>query len=290
MSKILVTGATGPLGKGVINALSERVDRSELAVLVRDASKVEDLKAKGIDIRVGDYNDQGSLVKAFTGIEKLFFVSGSDIATRLTQHENVVAAASEAGVKHVIYTSFQRENDTETSPISFVAASHIHAENLLKASGMTYTLLKHGLYMDMLPLFLGDQVLETGVIYQPAGDGKAAFTLRQDLAEFGATILTTAGHENKIYEAYASRAYTYQEIAEIISSLTGKSIRYISPTPEEFTKNLGEAGVPAEYVGMFAAFAEAIRQGEFAKTSTEIETILGRKTTNISDFLKGVYG
>lgn len=169
MKKILITGVTGQLGKAVIHKLLKKIKASDLAVLVRDASKVEDLKVKGVDIRVGDYMNYDSLVKAFSGIDKLYFVSGSDISTRTPQHENIVKAAIEAGVKHVVYTSFQRKNETETSPIALVAEAHLKAEKWLIESGMKYTILQHGLYMDMLPMFIGDKLFETGVIYQSTG-------------------------------------------------------------------------------------------------------------------------
>jgi len=166
MSKILVTGATGGLGSAVVNALLAKTEASNIAVLVRDAAKVEALKEKGVNILVGDYSDFDSLVAAFQGIDKLYFVSGNDIHNRIPQQENVVKAAVAAGVKHVVYTSFQRKNETATSPIAFVAEGHLKTEEWLKASGLTYTILKHGLYTDLLPMFVGEQVLETGVIYQ----------------------------------------------------------------------------------------------------------------------------
>ncbi len=290
MSKILVTGATGGLGSAVVNFLLEKTAASNISVLVRDAAKVETLKEKGVNIVVGDYSDIDSLIAAFQGIDKLYFVSGSDVQHRLAQQENVVKAAVAAGVKHVIYTSFQRKNETETSPIVFVAKSHIQTEEWLKASGLNYTILKHTLYADILPLFIGGQVLETGVIYQPAGDGKTAFALRTDMAEAGANILTSEGHENKIYEITGAKTYSYQDIAAIISSITGKQIVYVSPSVEEFSKTLTEAGVPAEYIGLFAGFSGAIKEGEFDEVSTDLATLLGRTPTSLETYLQGVYG
>lgn len=289
MKHILVTGATGQLGKEVVNALLKQTPAGAISVLVRDAAKAADLKAKGVDIRVGSYDDEASLVNAFKGIDSLYFVSGSDIANRSRQHENVVKAAKEAQVKHVVYTSFQRRNETASSPVAAVSAGHLVAEEALKKSGLAYTILKHGLYMDMLPVFLGEKILESGQIYQPAGDGKTAYTLRKDLAEAGAAILTTEGHENKTYEAYAGTTYSYPEIAKIIGNISGREISYVSPTAEEYINTLTGAGVPMEYAGMFAGFGEAIRQGEFADTSNFIETILGRKPVTAEEYLKEIY-
>lgn len=289
MKQILITGATGQLGTEVINALLKKTDSGAVSALLRDTAKAGDLKARGVDIRVGNYDDLASLVKAFKGIDTLYFVSGSEMANRSQQHENVVKAAKEAQVKHVVYTSFQRRNETASSPIAAVAAGHLAAEEALKKSGLTYTILKHGLYLDMLPVFLGEKILENGQIYQPAGEGKTAYILRKDLAEAGAAILSTEGHANKIYEAYAGTTYSYPEIAKIMESISGREISYVSPTTEDYIQTLTGAGVPMEYAGMFAGFGEAIRQGEFADTSDFMETILGRKPVTAEEYLKEVY-
>ncbi len=286
---ILVTGATGHLGKATAQYLLQKTASSNIAVLVRDVAKAADVAAQGVDVREGDYNDVASLVKAFTGIDKLFFVSGNDVQHRLGQQANVVAAAKTAGVKHIVYTSFQRKNETETSPIFFIAKSHLNTEALLKDSGITYTILKHGLYMDILPMFIGDKVLETGTIFQPAGTGRAAFTLRADMAEAAANILITSGHDNKSYDISGGTPYSYQEVADGISEITGKKIAYVSPTQEVFHQELSKAGVPSEYIGMFGAFNEAIKQGEFDMEDTTLEKLLGRKSTPLKDYLKTVY-
>ncbi|TLX71039.1 SDR family oxidoreductase [Labilibacter sediminis] len=289
MNKILVTGASGNLGKSVIKHLLTKMDAENIAVLVRNTDKIEDLKNEGIDVRIGDYTKYESLVAAFNCIDKLFFISGSDFEGRSMQHKNVVNAAKETRVKHVIYTSFQRKNEEKTSPISFVVEDHIDTETWLKESGMEHTILKHNLYMDMLPLFVGKEVLETGLIYLPAGEGKAAFTLREDMAEVAAHILTTEGHENKEYDITADKAYSYYDIATIISNISGKTIRYTSPSVEEFNKTLTEAGVPAEYIGLFAGFSLAMIEGELDNTNSIIEKLIGRKATSVEEYLKEVY-
>jgi NAD(P)H dehydrogenase (quinone) len=143
--------------------------------------------------------------------------------------------------------------------------------------------------MDGLPLFMGDKVLETGVIYQPAGDGKVAYIHREDLAEASVVILTGEGHENKAYDFGSDSAYSYSDIATILSQLTGKTISYVSPDKDEFIKTLSEAGVPKEYIMIFAGFAEGIKQGEFEETSTYVEKLIGRKPIEISAYLKSVY-
>jgi len=289
MNKILITGASGQLGKSVIKHLLNKVEAKNLAVLVRNEEKASDLKPLGIDVRIGDYTNYESLLAAFKGIDKLYFISGSDFEGRSKQHENVVNAAKEVGVKHVVYTSFMRKDESSASPISFVVADHIETEIWLQESGMNYTFLRHNLYMDMLPLFMGENVLKTGVIYQPAGNGKVAFTLREDMAEVASHILTSKGHENKTYDITSDKAYSYNDIASILTDITGKTIAYSSPSVEEFNKTMTEAGVPKMYISLFAGFAQAMEQGELDHCNSVMEQLIGRKATSMADYLREVY-
>ena len=286
---ILVTGATGHLGKATIEFLLKKgISANTISALIRDESKAADLKAKGVIPITGDYNDYGSLVEAFKGVDKLLLVSGSDIANRGTQQKNAVMAAREAGVKHLLYTSFERKNDTDTSPIAMIAKAHIDTEVLIKASGMTYTIFRNNLYMDALPMFLGEKVLETGLFF-PAGETKSAFALRMDMAEAIANVLTSEGHENREYSLSNTENFSLQDMADVLSKRSNKIISYTSPTAEIYTSTLSKAGVPMEYVRMFAGFAEAIRQGEFTGEHTDLENLLGRKPASMEDFLAQVY-
>lgn len=289
MNKILVTGATGHLGKVVVENLLQRTDASNIAVIARDPAKLENFSQRGVDVRRGDYNDTASLVEAFRGIDKLYFVSSSDLQSRGEQQLNVVKAAKEAGVKHVFYTSFQRKDETSASPIAFIAESHIETEKALLASGMKYTILRHGLYTDMLPMYMGEKVIESGVIYQPAGEGKVAFATRSDMAEAGAILLLGNEHENKSYNIAGSELISYHDVANFLSEITGKTIAYVSPSAEEFRNTLLKSGVPEMYVNLFAGFAEAIRVGEFAAADPTLEKIVGRKPVSVKAFLAGVY-
>lgn len=286
---ILVTGATGNLGKSTIEFLLKKgLAPNNIAALVRNEDKAIDLKEKGITIRIGDYDNYQQLVEAFSGIDKLLLISGSDILNRLKQQENAVKAAKEAGVKHILYTSFERKNETDTSPIHFVAASHIATEAFIKQSGLVYTIFRNNLYLDILPWFFGENVLETGV-FLPAGETKAALTLREDMAEAIANVLMNEGHENQTYSLSNHENVSMIDIAKSLSEIVGKTITYTNPTTQLYVETLSKANVPSEFIGMFAGFSEAIKQGEFEVSNTDLERLLGRKPITAKQYLATIY-
>jgi NAD(P)H dehydrogenase (quinone) len=289
--KILVTGATGHFGKASIEFLLKKgVPPSSIAALVRDEAKAADLKAKGVELRTGDYEDYPSLVKAFTGVDKLLLVSSSDINNRTGQQANAVKAAKEAGVKYILYTSFVRKDESSASPIAFVAESHMATEKAIRESGLAYTLFRNNLYLDFVPLFIGEKVLETGIFW-PAGTTPGAYALRVEMAEAAANVLLSNGHENKEYNISNTEARNFQQVAELISKASGKQIGYIIPSQDEYKGALTQAGVPGHFIAMFAGFSEAIRLGEFdSAATTDLEKLLGRKPTSFEEFLTGVYG
>ena len=292
MGKILVTGATGHLGKAVTEFLLQKTDAANISVLVRDAAKAEVFKSKGVEVRIGDYNNKVSLLEAFKGVDKLYLVSGTDIENRTAQHENAILAAKEAGVKHVIYTSYQRKTESANSHVALIADSHLHTEKVLKDSGLIYTILQDGLYAEVIPNFAGEKVLESKTIFFPAGQGKTAFATRSDMAEASAVILLdeTGKFNNRSIEIAGSEAISWGQIASIISKVSGETINYAPLSEVDFTEVLTKAGVPALYIGMQAGFGQAIAAGEFDGLSGELESILGRKPATVEEYFSGVYG
>lgn len=286
---ILITGATGQLGNATLHFLAKNHPDLPLAALARDLDKAADIQTLPVDIRRGNYDDYDSLLNAFKGIDKLFFVSANDIPNRVRQQTNVVNAAKEAGVKHIVYTSFQRKTEGPGSPIAMVAEAHIDTENKIKATGIPYTILKNALYTDLLPWFMGEDVLKNGEVFLPAGDGKTAFALRSDLAEAAARILAEDGHENKTYELSGPVSVDLYDVARYLTDLSGKTVTYSRPDRDLFLKTLAEKGVPAEVAGMFAAFSQGIAQGEFDFPDATLEKLLGRKAVSVEAYLRGVY-
>ncbi|HSF56285.1 MAG TPA: SDR family oxidoreductase [Algoriphagus sp.] len=289
MKKILITGANGNYGKSTIDFLLKKgLNANQLVGLVRNAEKGAELKNLGIEVKIGDYENYNSMIEAFQGIEKVLLISGTDVANRTKQHENVIKAAKESGVRHIIYTSIERKNESETSPLAFVSITHLATEKLLKESGLNYTILRNTLYVDFIPMFLGEKVLETG-IYLPAADGKAGFALRSEMAEATANILASGGHESKEYHFSSAENVSFSEIASILKEISGKEVSYFSPDVATFSKTLLDAGVPGEAVAILGGFAAGIAAGELENSSNDLEILLGRKPTNVKDFLSSVY-
>ncbi|MBI3232477.1 MAG: SDR family oxidoreductase [Bacteroidetes bacterium] len=284
---ILVTGSTGQFGKAAISFLSKKMPTNQIAALARDESKAADLKAKGIDVRIGDYTDEDSMINAFKGIQKLLLVSSSDMGDRSVHHINAINAAKEAGVKHIVYTSAGIKNMTD-SAISFITTAHAKTVDYLKESGITYTILNNNLYADVLPNFIGNNVIESGVFY-PAGSGRVPFATREDMAEAAANVLTTKGHENQEYPISSKITYSFEDVAYILSGLSGAHIRYFDPMKEVYVEQLIKSGVPEMYVKIFAAFADAIKNNEFDIPDSTLEELLGRKSTGLKEYLHSVY-
>ncbi|WP_336070507.1 SDR family oxidoreductase [Mesoflavibacter sp. CH_XMU1404-2] len=286
---ILVTGATGEYGTHAINSLLEKgVEPSNISALVRSEEKGKALKEKGLNIKIGDYNDYNSLVEAFKGVDKLLFVSGSEIGTREAQHKNVVNAAKEAGVDFIAYTSFIRNVDAKDSAIEFLQDTHQKTEQWIKDSGIDYAILQNGLYLDILPMFLGENVLEDGILL-PAEDGKSNSVLRAELAEAAAHVLTTSGHKNQTYPLVNNEAVTYQEVANQLSSIKGETVNYTSPKPDTYQIILKENNVPEEYIGMLTSFSVAQAKGELQLENNTLEQFLGRKPKTAQQFISEIY-
>jgi NAD(P)H dehydrogenase (quinone) len=287
MSRILITGGTGNLGSVIIDHMLNGLQGNEITALVRDETKAEGLKAKGIRIKVGSYQDQLALVAAMEGIEKLLLISASDLNNRFHQHKNVIDAAKKAGVKHIFYTGVAMK-DISTSPLKPLLNDHFLTEAYIKSGGFTYTFLQNGLYFEVIPMFTGPNMLETGIFF-PAGQGKVAFASRNELAEVIATVLLGVGHENKTYALTGAEAYSFSDIVEEVSLLSGKNVSYTSPESTTYRAALKEMGVPEAVVDMSALFAAGIMQDDFKITDPALELLLGRKPMTLSRYLQEAF-
>lgn len=284
---ILVTGASGHLGQSVIAQLQKQYPSNALAALVRSEEKGAALKAQGIQLRLADYHDTAALQTALQGVEKVVLISSSDFNNRLQQHKNVVDAAALNGVKHLYYTGVAM-NDINASPLKPFLEDHFQTEAYIKESGLTYTFLQHSLYAEVVPLFIGEQALQTGVFF-PAGDGEVAFATRADLAEAIALVVSSQGHDNKTYQMTNTETYSFATVAKYLSENNQSEVAYISPEPEVFAETLRSYQVPEHIIGMSLGFAAGIKNNDFNQPSNQLAKILGRTPTSLKSFLAQVY-
>ncbi|MBE9599854.1 SDR family oxidoreductase [Pedobacter sp. MC2016-24] len=283
---ILVTGASGNIGKATVEFSLKNISKNKVIAMLRDENKSADLKAMGIEVRVADYKKPSSLLSAFEGIDDLLLVSSSSM-DRLQDHKNVIDAAKQKGLKHIYYTSGAVSNYV-TTPLMPLAASHGETEDYIKNSGLTYTIFQNSMYAETIPMYVGEGAVDSG-IYFPAGEGKAAFALRTDMAEAIANAITSSGHENKTYVITGSIAYSFADIAQFLSELSGKPVTYISPEPKEYKETLKKHNVPEDGIFILSLFAKTFRHHDLEQINPAIENLLGRKPTDLKSYLKAAY-
>ena len=280
MTKILVTGAAGVIGKATIEHLIKKgVPASQIVGLSRKKEGVEDIAAKGIEVRFGDYFDYDSLLRAFEGVDKVMLTSTLTFTDRFTQHFNVITAARQAGVKHVVYMPIMRKEGSGPI-IPEVSESDIFTEQVLKSSGLDYTILFHPPFTEYLSFFYGSNPYEIG-IKVPSSNGKMAHATRDELAEVHAEILSTPGHENKIYSLGGSEAISFSEIAKILAEIKGQPVPFTTNTAEEFAR-----GYPPILAGWLTNWVAAIDEGVYGYQSGDMERLLGRKTKTFKEYIE----
>ncbi|MBP7612782.1 MAG: SDR family oxidoreductase [Paludibacter sp.] len=275
--KIGVTGATGQLGRLVVEKLKQKVAADSIVALVRNPAKAADL---GVEARAFDYTQPEILVASLKGIDKLLLISGNEIGQRLPQHKAVVEAAKQAGVKQITYTSILH---ADSSPLG-LAGEHLGTEVAIKESGLTYTILRNGWYTEN---YTGSAkgAVGAGAFIGNAGDGKIASAARVDYAEAAAVVLAGEGHENKTYELAGDEAYTLTELAEEISRQTGKDIPYNNLTEAEYAGILKSFGLPDGLAEMLADSDTGASKGGLFDDSHVLSALIGRPTTPLAEVL-----
>ena len=282
---ILITGATGQLGRSVIEHLVKKTEASRIAALVRDVNKASELKARGVELRVGNYEDLPSLERAMRGVEKVLLVSGTE-DNRVQQHQNVVDAAKRAGVRLLVYTSRLVNGQSVVNPLM---KSHFDTEALIQRSGVPYALLRNALYMDVIPLFVGgEKVFETG-IQLPTGEGRVSYALRHEMGEAIAEFLVNGSTESRIYELTARETWSYADVADALSALSGRPVKYTPLEQPEFEARMRQRGLPEPVIQRSSGFYREIRDGLLDGVSPEMERLLGRKPASLKEGLKTLF-
>ena len=271
---IVVTGASGQLGKLVVEQLLEKVPAEQIVAVVRDPQKAQAFAAKGVQVKQADYSRPQSLLAAFQGAEKLLLVSSSEVGHRVPQHQAVTDAARAAGVKLLAYTSILHA-DTSTL---LLAKEHQPTEAYIRASGVPFTFLRNGWYTENRTGSLATAV-DHGAVLGAAKDGRFATATRADYAAAAVAVLTGKGHENKVYELGGDEPYTLTELAAAAARQTNKPVLYKDLPQEEYAKALAGFGLPEGLANAIADADAGASRGELDTDSRDLSVLIGRATT-----------
>jgi NAD(P)H dehydrogenase (quinone) len=274
---IVVTGATGQLGRLVIAALLKKMPASDIVAAVRNRSNARDIAAWGLHVRLADYNRPPDWNEALKGADKVLLISSSEVGQRVRQHRSVIDAARRAGVKLLAYTSVLR---ADTSPLG-LAAEHKETEALIYASGVPYTLLRNGWYTENYTVSIPG-VLTRGAVYGCAGNGRIASAARADYAEAAAEVLTAENQAGRAYELAGDTAYTLDEFAAEISRQSGVNIGYVNLAEAEYRNVLRKAGLPDAVAALLADSETGVSKGALFDDSRQLSRLIKRPTTSLA--------
>ncbi|MDR4947857.1 SDR family oxidoreductase [Neobacillus cucumis] len=278
--KILVTGATGNLGSKVVDSLLKVIPASDLAVSVRNPEKAEGLRARGVDVRQGDFDRPETLEHAFKGIYRLLIISADgDNETRIRQHTDAVKAAERAGVKFIAYTSLG--NATESK--NLMAPPHVATEAAIIETGIPYSFLRNNWYLENEIGSIQGAIAGAPWVTS-AGEGKVGWALRQDYADAAAAVLVGEGHENTVYEL-SGPLLTQAELAAALGAVLGKEVPVQQVSDEKYAEIMKGLGLPDFVIPIVVGIQQSIRNGSLEVESNDFEKVLGRPVTPINEAL-----
>ena len=272
-----VTGATGKLGKFVLDELLEKVETSDIVAFGRDTSKIDDYAAKGVELRAIDYDKPEDLPEKLAGVDRLLLISGSALGERPRQHGNVIDAAKKAGVQYIAYTSIL---DAENTPIK-LGQEHLATEKALAGSGITHDLCRMGWYNENYVASLPVQV-EHGQITGAQGSGRISSASRADLAAGCAEVLVN-GTGGTIYDLAGDESWTMDDFAAEVSRQAGKDVQYVNMSEEDYAASLVQVGLPEVVAKVVANSAHATSQDALHNDNRTLSKLTGRPTTPISE-------
>lgn len=278
---IIVTGASGQLGRLVIARLLKTVPAAQIVAAVRDVAKVADLAAQGVQVRRADYADPASLDAAFQGAAKVLLISSSELGQRGPQHRNVVDAAVRAKAGLLAYTSVLH---ADTSPLA-LAAEHRETEAAVRASGLPYTLLRNGWYVENYTGGLG-AALAHGALAGGAGEGRISAAARADYADAAAAVLASAGPVQQVYELAGDQAFTLGELAAEVSRQSGKQIPFHNLPQQDYREMLVSVGLPAPLADLIADSDAQAAKGALYDGSGTLGKLIGHPSISLADAVK----
>ena len=277
---IVVTGATGQLGRLVIQSLLKHVPATQIIAAVRNPAKAADLSSLGVQVRQADYSQPATLDAAFAGATKLLLISSSEVGQRTPQHKNAIDAAKRAGVGFIAYTSLLHADRT---PLA-LAEEHLATEAYLAQSGIGYALLRNGWYTENY-LSSVAPALQHGAFIGSAGEGRIASAARADYADAAAAVLTRADQAGKVYELAGDSSYTLAEFAAELSRQSSKTVPYVNLPKADFEAALVGAGLPAGLAFVLADSDAGAAQGALFDDAHQLSTLIGRPTTALATLM-----
>ncbi|BCW81253.1 SDR family oxidoreductase [Arthrobacter sp. NicSoilC5] len=279
---IVVTGATGQLGRHVLEALLERgVPAGEIVAAGRSVEKLADFAARGVQVKAMDYADAGSVAAALKGAKRVLLISGSEVGQRVDQHRTVIEAARAEGVELLAYTSIANADATAM----LLADEHKATEALLRESGVPFVLLRNGWYLENYTEQLPG-TLAQGAVAGSAGDGKVSGASRADYAYAAAAVLVADDQAGKVYELGGDDAFSMADLASEISAATGKSISYNNLPAGEYAGLLASVGVPEAFAEILADSDLGIARGDLLVSTGDLRRLIGRPTTSLGQAVR----
>ncbi|MFB6469108.1 SDR family oxidoreductase [Cytobacillus sp. Hz8] len=279
--KILVTGATGKLGSKVVEALLKTMPASELAVSVRNPEKAEGLRARGVEVRQGDFDHPETLDTAFSGVDRLLIISADgENETRIHQHTNAVQGAARAGVKFIAYTSIANATHSK----NLMAPPHVATEAAIIKTGIPYSFLRNNWYLENEIGSIQGAIAGAPWITS-AGTGKVGWALQQDYADAAAEVLVGKGHENTVYEL-SGPLLTQEELVTALGEVLEKEIPLQQVSDEKYAEMMKGLGLPDFVIPIVVGIQESIRNGSLEVESNDFEKVLGRPVTPIKEALR----
>ncbi len=278
---IAVTGATGLLGRLVVDQLLARTSAERVVAIARNPDKMPVVLEKSVQTRIADHDDRAAVDAAVAGVDVLLLISGNEFGKRIPQHENVILAAQQAGVSRIVYTSAPRADTSETA----IVAEHKATERMIRESGLTYTILRNNSYHENYVPFL-EPARTTGAIIGSVRDGKVASADHVDYAEAAAVVLSSAGHENVAYELTGDTSWTYPELAATVADVLGTPVTYQDLSPAEHAEVLRASGVDGPTIDFLVQLDADVAAGVSAEATDQLRHLIGRPTTPLLDGLR----
>lgn len=274
---IVVTGATGHLGRLVVDELLKTTGANNIIAAARTPARAGGLADRGIQVREADYSRPETLETAFKGASRLLLISGNELGKRKEQHKAVIDAAKSAGVDFVVYTSILH---CDTSPL-LLSAEHLATERYLVSSGLSYSLLRNGWYYENQTAAI-PQAIQNGAFNGASGDGRFAAASRSDYAAAAAKVLTGKGHENSVLELGGDHAYTRAQLAAEVSRQTGKVVKYADLSEADYQKILSNF-LPTAYAEAVADAEAHAAHGALDDNTHTLSRLLGRPTATLAE-------